>query len=252
QPDDGHPHHSRRRLLAKALCLYDNAGEHFLPGGESAGTPVEHLALSEALLFLFDPTQHPKFRKQCNSPLADPQMGEHGKLYRQDRILLEAAKRIRIQSGWPQDAKYKKPLIVVVTKYDAWCSMIHGERLYLNQVVRKTGTSVTALDITTLRAMSSKVRDVLVKNAREVVQAAENFCSEVIYVPVSALGRSPEINEAAKTLENGKKPLGIRPRDIDPMWCEVPILYALRQLVRRGKQSQDPSTEQNLGRQKSG
>ena len=65
RPSDGHPHLSRARRISRAVCLYDNAGEHFLPGDfYSANRPgTDHLAVSSALLFLFDPTQHPTFRR---------------------------------------------------------------------------------------------------------------------------------------------------------------------------------------------
>ena len=64
RPMDHHPAPvgSGRRML----CLYDNAGEHFLPGQDTAASPVtRHLALSRATLFLYDPTQDPRFRDAC-------------------------------------------------------------------------------------------------------------------------------------------------------------------------------------------
>ena len=65
QPQDGHPGGDPARL-ARMLCLYDNAGEHFQPGQDTATSPVtRHLARSRAILFLFDPTQDPRFRAVC-------------------------------------------------------------------------------------------------------------------------------------------------------------------------------------------
>ena len=61
----------------RALGLYDNAGEHFLPGRDTLGSPVtRHLARSRVLFFLFDPTQDPRFRKACSGKMHDPQMAE--------------------------------------------------------------------------------------------------------------------------------------------------------------------------------
>jgi hypothetical protein len=54
----------------------------------------------------------------------------------------------------------------------------------------------------------------------EIVTAAESFAQRVVYVPVSALGRSP-----LEHPDNGD--LAIRPRDIKPMWATVPLLYGL-------------------------
>jgi hypothetical protein len=65
RPLETHPDFRLRNTTSRALCLYDNAGEHFEPGGETDDFPLQHLALSQVLLFLFDPTQHPKFRRAC-------------------------------------------------------------------------------------------------------------------------------------------------------------------------------------------
>lgn len=226
QPLDGHPDFEKRRLLARALCLYDNAGEHFLPGGETARSPMKHLALSEVLLFLFDPTQHPKFRQACNGSSNDPQMGKHGWSHRQDQVLLEVASRIRSQAGWPQDAKYPHPLIVVVTKYDAWCSVIGGQRVDLDSIIRPVNSAMSALDIQSLQSVSKKLQDVLKKYAPEIVTAAEGFSDDVLYVPVSALGCGPEI-------DSNTGALGVRPKNVNPMWAEVPLLYALHKSTKR-------------------
>ena len=61
-----HPAYDASKQFGRTLCIYDNAGEHFLPGQDSADTPVtRHLAQSRVLMFLFDPTQDPRFRKAC-------------------------------------------------------------------------------------------------------------------------------------------------------------------------------------------
>ena len=54
----------------------------------------------------------------------------------------------------------------------------------------------------------------------ELVAAAEGFAEQVIYVPVSATGRGPEVDSRTGAF-------GFRPRDIAPIWAEVPLLYAL-------------------------
>ncbi len=62
QPREGHSRADSAKLT-RMLCLYDNAGEHFQPGQDTASSPVtRHLARSRAVLFLFDPTQDPRFR----------------------------------------------------------------------------------------------------------------------------------------------------------------------------------------------
>ncbi|MCY2986841.1 MAG: hypothetical protein NTY19_03120 [Planctomycetota bacterium] len=221
QPLDGHVDYVKRRVLSRALCLYDNAGEHFMPGGETSKNPSRHLALSEVLFFLFDPTQHPKFRKQCKGKTSDPQMGEHGWSHRQDQILLEAASRIRQHSGSAQTDKYKRPLIVVLTKLDAWRSLAPDLNLDITRLVRKVG-SVAALDLHVVRETSDYLRRLLHEYAPEMVAAAETFAETVTYLPVSALGRAPELVDA-------RGGLGIRPKNVHPAWAEVPMLCALNQ-----------------------
>jgi len=225
QPLDGHVAYDKRRLLSRALCLYDSAGEHFLPGGETSNSPSKHLALSEVLFFLFDPTQHPKFRARCKDQTNDPQMGNHGWSHRQDQVLLEAANRIRAHSGASQSDKLTQPLVVVVTKFDAWRTLAPNLELDLNRIIRRAGGTMSALDSRVLHTISATVRQVLNQHAREMVTAAESFSEEVLYIPVSALGCAPEIID-------GSGMLGIRPRNIQPIWSEVPVLFALHRCTK--------------------
>ena len=119
QPVEPHPGYNNRTRYSRVLCLYDNAGENFLPGQESPRSPgTQHLALSESLLFVFDPTQHIQFRKACQQVTKDPQVWLQDWTHRQDLVLQEAANRIRNCSGLAQHEKYPKPLIVAVNKFD--------------------------------------------------------------------------------------------------------------------------------------
>lgn len=49
----------------RLLVLYDNAGEHFLPGSTLGTDATRHLAQSRVIMFLFDPTQDPRMRAVC-------------------------------------------------------------------------------------------------------------------------------------------------------------------------------------------
>jgi hypothetical protein len=239
QPLESHPSRAKRDTASRALCLYDNAGEHFLPGGEKANCPAKHLALSEALLFLFDPTQHPKFRKRCLGKTNDPQMGKFGWTHPQHQVLLEAANRIRSHGGFAQNARCPQPLVVVLTKFDAWCSMLGRKRLANEDAIREVqGKALSALDIESIRDISKQVEGILAAEAHEVVSAADSVSDDVIYIPVSALGCSPEVVETDSADGKPGTALCVRPRDINPMWVEVPNLYALyrasKRLVREG------------------
>jgi len=220
RPLEEHPNHKAMAGLARAICLYDNAGEHFLPGQDTASSPVtRHLALSRALFFLFDPTQDPRFRRACAGKTDDPQMGDRARTTRQETILLEAATRIRRHTGLAQNARHQRPLIVVVTKLDSWSSLL-GREVPANPWVPTRHANLSAMDLEVVESVSAEVRKVLMRLTPELVSAAESFAEQVIYIPASALGRSPEVDS-----ETGL--LGIRPRDMAPLWAEVPLLYAM-------------------------
>jgi hypothetical protein len=247
RPAESHPNSGASGKLSRVVCLYDNAGESFLPGHDTATSPVtRHLALSRALLFLFDPTQDPRFRRACQGKTTDPQMQERSQRLereasgRQETLLLEAAERVRRYAGLSARAKHNRPLILIVTKYDAWSSLLDAGRLP-QPWSSSAKNPVSAMQLETIEKMSAQVRALLWKLSPEVVSAAESFTDQVLYVPVSATGRSPEIDPVT-----GAK--GFRPRDIHPMWVEVPLLYTLSRwseglipYVRQGAPATNPA-----------
>jgi hypothetical protein len=220
KPLQGHPNAHNAERVSRALCLYDNAGEHYQPGVDTARRPgTRHLALSRALLFLFDPTQDPRFRDACHKLSADPQMRDRARTYRQETVLSEAADRIRTHSGMSPRAKHNRPLIVVVTKYDAWSSLLPRERLQLDQALRETRSGMRALDLGVVDHASRLTRGLLEQHSPEIISAAESFADRVVYLPVSALGCAPE--------KGAGEFLVVRPRNIKPQWVEIPMYYAL-------------------------
>ena len=228
QPLQGHPNLDRRDKLSRLLCVYDNAGEHFLPGQDSANQPgTGHLAQSKVLLFLFDPTQHPRLRTLLRKGSQDPQLNADRKTYQQHQILLEAANRIRRHTQLPQNEQLKTPLVVILTKYDVWGKLLGDEHF------RADSSAIAKLDIDQLRAVSAQIEKLLAKHCPEFTNAVDGCCSDVVYVPVSAVGGSPEEREIGQDTNTGQaaKQLLIRPRDISPMWAEVPLLYALQRAV---------------------
>jgi len=207
----------------RVMCLYDNAGEHFQPGMDSASAPgTQHMARSKALMFLFDPTQHPGFREHCRSFSADPQLYGSARTLRQETILTEAASRVRRYTGLSPQRKHDRPLLVVVSKADIWGKLLDAtlETEPLLPDPAYPGTNLALVDVARMNKTSAAVRALLMKFTPELVAAAEDFCRTIIYIPASALGRGPELQE-----ETGM--LGIRPRDIRPKWAAAPILYFL-------------------------
>ena len=213
----------RRRGKGKkggVLCMYDNAGEHFEPGTDSAAAPVtHHLAKSRSIVFVYDPTQNLKFREECKRFSDAPQLDGPMPSQRQEAIFIEAASRVRKYRSLPTDLRYKKPLIVVVSKYDLWKPLLDDPDLLRGEPFIGSG-SRAALDVARIRKVSSVVRDLLRQFAPEMVLAAEAFCSNVTYIPFSSLGRAPSLRE-------GDGALGIRAGNISPKWVTVPVLYAL-------------------------
>ena len=64
RPGPGHPA-GQSPDLCRVLCLYDNPGEHFDTGADKTDQQTtRHLARSQVLIYLFDPTQDPRFRQK--------------------------------------------------------------------------------------------------------------------------------------------------------------------------------------------
>jgi hypothetical protein len=225
-PIEGHPNFNTSASVARTLCVYDNAGESFLPGEDAATSPVtRHLALSKVLMFLFDPTQDIRFRKLCRGKTSDPQMMERGerlqreRAVRQETILTEAAQRVRRYAGLAQGQKHSRPLIVVVTKFDSWKD-IFNEAVLPPVRVASSASARSAVNLRGIDDVSHRLRALLLMVSPEIVSAAESFSSQVLYVPVSATGRGPETDPNTGAF-------GFRPKDMEPVWAEVPMLYAL-------------------------
>jgi hypothetical protein len=205
----------------RVLCLYDNAGEHFQPGADSVTSPVtRHLAHSAALLFLFDPLQDPRFRARCRRAAGethDPQLDAPAMNARQDAILVEAAVRVRRYARLAPGDKHAGILAVVVTKYDAWEPLLPLD-------LQREPVAEAGVDAARVGGVSAKLRALLLEIAPELVGAAEDFAREVVYVPISSLGRSPEPDPSTGML-------GVRPESLQPRWVAAPMLYALSRLV---------------------
>ncbi|MDR1492707.1 MAG: hypothetical protein LBT05_08295 [Planctomycetaceae bacterium] len=238
-PTHKHPRYSRRETLRQILCLYDNAGESYLPGEDKAMLPLtRHLSRSRAILFLYDPTQDPRFRKVCRGKTRDPQMsdetqesaGVRRSQTRQELILSEMILRVRTHLGIESDSQENAPpLVVVITKADAWAHLLLDSKLEKMKFAPpwrpvasfvETNDSHCALDVPAIEKTSSRCRRLLLKLAPEFVGTAEQLSRDVTYVPVSATGIAPSIDPATGAL-------GFKPDSIHPYWVEVPVLYTL-------------------------
>lgn len=214
KPTPSHPNYSFSSAISYSLCLYDNAGEHFSPGKDKNKAPVtRHLGLSDATVFIFDPTQHIGFRKVCAKQSTDPQFSSTDTSGDpQDTVLTETMRRIR-NSTKQSTYKYEKPLIVVVNKFDAWASVFSLSRLAEPWVSTRPNFPYS-LHLPRIHQVSGQIRQIMQAHAPEFVATAETLCSNVIFIPVSSFGRRA-----------GKDNM-VLANELNPMWVEVPVLYA--------------------------
>ncbi len=216
-PAEHHPRYMEvLGKMSRTLVLYDNAGEHFEPGMDSVDNPTtQHLLHSDTIFFLFDPTKDVRFRKRLRGS-EDPQLAAHARVQRQEIILTEMINRIKKYSGMRSGRKTAKTLILMVSKFDVWKQLLDFE-LPAEPWQWESEYNTNALDVDLIKNVSFAVRQLLDEICPEVVTTAESFAGEVLYLPNSALGHSPEVGE------NGM--VGIRPIDVEPFWVSVPMLY---------------------------
>jgi hypothetical protein len=109
-------------------------------------------------------------------------------------------------------------LIVLCNKYDAWWKLVGQERLP-NPWKTQPGRPAQ-LDMALVSKVSRAVRRLLNKYSPDLVSSAEAFSTRCFFLPASATGTAPELDP-----ESGV--FGIRPRNMNPMWCDVPLLVIL-------------------------
>lgn len=220
----------RRGLRGRVLVLYDNAGEHFLPGGHDGRAPVtDHLSRADTTLFLFDPTQDMRVRRELKTD--DPQLssgyGSGGTLARQEIVLAEAIERTRAASGLGPAERHDKPLIVVLAKADLWVGLLGAEPR--EPFSKDEATGLLTLDFKSVKSVSANCRQLMEQFCPDIVQMAEGFAKHVLFLPASATGSSP-----STIRRGGTSLLAFRPSDLRPWWSSVPVLCALSHEPHKG------------------
>ncbi len=227
-PVGGHPFEHNPAAVSRTLCIYDNAGESFQPGADRPDNPVtQHMAKSGCMMFVFDPTQEPEFRKLLATLSNDVQVRGHV-TSRQEVLLAEAARRVKIYRGLPANTKHDKPLIVLVNKYDVWQKLLSNSTLP-DPWEAHSSHRFSVLRTDYIEKVSATVCNVLRKYTPSIVSTAESFVDpkKIIYIPVSATGGSPELGSDGL--------LAHRACALKPMWVEVPLLYVLSQYGSMGQ-----------------
>jgi hypothetical protein len=197
------------------LIFYDNAGEHFQPGRDSADSPgAQHIACSSGVLFLFDPLAAPEFRLRLqNCP--DPQV-EKPALDQQDVILAEMRVRLQKLLNLPPGRKIVAPLAFLVGKADAWMHLL-GTDVFKNPI-RKRSISLADMEYN-----SCVVRELLFETCPNLVANAESISERILYFPVSSFGHTP-----VKLAPGNYVP---EPSRLKPFMVEAPVLWLLHQLT---------------------
>ena len=241
EPMPNHPLYRRANRTRQVVCVYDNAGEHFLPGADNISEPVtRHMAKSDALLFIFDPTQDVRFRAACTELVNDPQMnpeevGTKSDLInrinatRQETVLTNVLTQIRNLNFLSTREKIKIPLIIVLSKYDAWQQLVRGKfpegkAPHESNPWKRTNEETTRVyNSDRVKEYSRILRTMFMDLIPNLVSTAESMVETVTYIAVSATGGPPELGEAD---EQGIRPLCYRPKNVKPIWAEVPFLHA--------------------------
>lgn len=219
RPQTNHPQYRNEDRASRLICLYDNAGESFMAGKDTVVSAVtRHLSVADAWLFCFDPTQDPRFRADCVGFAKDVQITNAMVTSRQELAFHEMVSRIRKHSNMNEMDRTDRPLIILCNKFDAWWNLLGKQRLPNPWKDEKNSTA--RLDMDYVRRVSKATRKIIQKYSPELVSNAESFSRCCYFLPASATGTSPELDPRTNTL-------GIRPKNMNPMWCDVPMLVIM-------------------------
>jgi len=198
-----------------SVIFYDNAGEHFQPGRDSADSPgAQHVASSSGILFLFDPFNSPEFRRQI-ADQADPQM-EKTVLDQHSVILSELKVRIAKLLKKPLVDQIEAPLAVLIGKSDAWIHLLGAPPL-------RNPVQPGKLDLDALLENSHRVRRLMMSVCPEIVANAESISRYVLFFAVSSFGHAP--------VKVGPGDYVPDPRLLRPYQVEAPMLWMLSRIA---------------------
>ena len=210
-PDDGF-----------SIVFYDNAGEHFEPGSNTADSPgAQHISVASGIFFLFDPLYNPDFKARIKSK-EDPQLRQQ-RNDQQDVILSESEVRIKQILGLTTTERVATPMAVIVGKSDAWIDLLGPEPLLPLFGKREGETIVLTSNID---KNSDRIRDLLLDVCPAIIANAEEISSNVRFFASSPLGHPPvEFVDSS-----GATRIGPDPKKLDPQRVEDATLWVLTQI----------------------
>ncbi len=196
------------------VVLYDNAGEHFLPGADATERPAtRHLERSAAVVIVFDPLQDLRFRGR-HAPVDTAASDSHE---RQELILGEAIARMRRLRLLDPSAPVSVPLVIALTKADAWGNAVLGPG-WGTIADAATPAAARYASAVWLREADARCRAAITEASPEFVNALDALSRQVRFVPCSALGCSPAVRpDGRRVIAAGR---------IRPQLPEMPLLVA--------------------------
>jgi hypothetical protein len=195
-----------------SIVFYDNAGEHFEPGRNSADSPgAQHIAVASGIFFLFDPLYNPEFRRKLVGH-SDPQLLQR-RSDQQDIVLAESETRIKEILGLSSSERISTPLAVIAGKSDAWLELLGDEPLL---PAFESGPAGSRVRLDHIRANSIRARDLLLSICPSIVANAEAISSEVMFFAASPLGHPPvQFEDSAGHLRIGPDPTKLAPQRVE-------------------------------------
>ena len=206
-----------------SIVFYDNAGEHFEPGRNSADSPgAQHIAVASGIFFLFDPLYNPSFRRRLDGH-SDPQLDQR-RNDQQDILLAESEARIKEILGLSSSERISTPLAVIVGKSDAWLQLLGDEPL---KPALESDEESSRIRLDHLGENSQRVRDLLLDVNPSIVANAEAISSDVMYFASSPLGHPPVYFEDS----TGQQRIGPDPVRLNPQRVEDATLWVLSKIA---------------------
>jgi hypothetical protein len=195
-----------------SIVFYDNAGEHFEPGSNSADSPgAQHISVASGIFFLFDPLYNPDFRRKLAGH-HDPQLSDQ-KRDQQDILLAESETRIKEILGLSSSERVTTPLAVIAGKSDAWLSMLGEAPLKPAMEIHADGVRIR---LDHIRENSQRVRELLLSVSPSIVANAEAISSDVMFFAASPLGHPPiRFVDSDGVTRIGPDPLKLNPQRVE-------------------------------------
>ncbi|UDQ99170.1 hypothetical protein AAEX28_03580 [Lentisphaerota bacterium WC36G] len=217
---------NKRYDLPINVTFYDNAGEHFQPGMDDYFNPgTKHLGNSEGIMFCFDVSKELRIVNQLN--VDDPQLN-NADFSNQTTLFTEMASRMRKFRNMSSSDKFDKTLIINLVKCDLLQNLFDDKIFEENYYYRDPESKEFKLDFCKVIDMSFHARSLLQKYCPDFIQVVEGFCCDVYYVFTSSTGNHAEFDPTTGNI-------GIKPKDIKPLFSELPLMLLLAQQGFIGK-----------------